>query len=193
MSNFIENLRELRQLTDYTVSMKACNAALEMAYGDISFAMDLLEDKNTFIFGEHVDTFLYCRERPERLYVQSIIYMYLSLGPELYRHTGAPRMPSKAWGKEILEEIESCFRQLQHGKGWSQDNPLENMGENGLYRAAEILHFKPVSYSVIHSSANDDQHTVCMNQFVMKHVTIGDEVIFYNKVTYDKSILEKHA
>jgi hypothetical protein len=100
-------------------------------------------------------------------YIFSKAYLYLKMGPEIYRRKDAFQMPNIEWDKEYYPELQYGCEQLLIAKGLLKDNPIENI---------DTLSFKYL-FSMFHYD--------CIN--IKSHVLEVD-----NKVSFIDEVLFQH-
>lgn len=171
-----EKLQELRRVTENSVSLAECLKALNEAAGDLKKAIELLMDK----FYKKRDS-MYAVPIPENApplwpYILAKAYLYLKIGPDIYRKNDAFDMPLVEWDTEDLREIQSCFEQFLSGKGYKVTNPVENVSIGGFYAAMTTLHFE----MQMQTAHMDEKYVI--DEILFEHIMQKGTIELFNKV-----------
>ena len=184
-----DQLRQLREYTHQRAGMSVCLNALRQAGGNMAKAKDWLRDnefaekENDRIRKEAKAIFMH--SPPEGTpfkwaYMVAKAEIYLKTGPEIYRRQDAFGMPDPEWDEEILEAIDTCFRQMVQCIGFSKERPFEDVGVEGFYAAMDTLHFQVVSQCAM---VMEDGEAM-MDVMGVKHRLDGGEITLYNRVPF---------
>jgi hypothetical protein len=79
--------------------------------------------------------------------------------------------------EELLKKVKDGCRQLLDDKGYSEENPLDNIGIDGFYCLLDLFHFAVIEQRAI---ACDDGHYIDM--IIAQNEISGVNVVLYNKV-----------
>ena len=89
----------------------------------------------------------------------------------------APWAMPECLSPELLQKVKDGCRQLLDDKGYSEENPLENIGIDGFYSLLDLFHFAVIEQRVM---VCDDGHYIDM--VIAQNEISGANVILYNKV-----------
>lgn len=177
-----DKVHALRTYTRLAASLADCMKALKGARGDLEQAKALLVDRG---FGEGKGSIFHLAADSNApagwSYIVSKAHLYLQIGPDRYRKADALGMPSADWDDDDLAAIESCFRQITEGRGYSKDNPVEGVGIGGFYAALYTLHFRLAEQRA--TLVDDSQAFI--DEMVFEHLTKDLTLTLYNKVATD--------
>ncbi|MBP6871949.1 MAG: hypothetical protein KBC43_08080 [Bacteroidales bacterium] len=96
----------------------------------------------------------------------------------------AEKMPSvppyampECLSAELLNKVKDGCRQLLDDKGYSEENPLEDIGIDGFYSLLDLFHFAVIEQRAM---VCDDGHYIDM--VIAQNEISGVNVVLYNKV-----------
>ena len=121
---------------------------------------------------------------PVFFYIHFKAFLFLELGPDLYRKHDAFNLPPDYWAEEKLAAVTCGCRQISEWRGLSPDRPLEDIGIGGFYALLHLLHFELVSQALI-----DSDPVTMLDMMIMRHVVNAREITLYNRV--NNPMLEK--
>jgi len=116
------------------------------------------------------------------VYIYTKAYLYLQMGPDVYRKQDPFKLPAVDSDPEDLAAIESGCRQILDGDGFSAERPLKRIGISGFYRLLELFHFSMVRQS-IGGKASSGKGFV--DKMLMRHVMDERLINLYNEVQYE--------
>lgn len=86
----------------------------------------------------------------------------------------------------VAEDVMRGLEQLEGGRGFSPDAPLDDVGYMGLYALAEILGYEVVSQAQV------QDHHGCPRCFLDRHELEGmsfpSKIILYNRIYDDEDV-----
>jgi hypothetical protein len=106
---------------------------------------------------------------------------YLKIGADNYRNKDFFHQPPENLSRELLEKLEDGCRQFTMERGYSKDNPLENIEIDGFYCLMDLFHFKVIEQGI---AVIDEDYYI--DKMVAQHIMSGDKMILYNKVEHSK-------
>jgi hypothetical protein len=168
-----EKLHELRTYTHLAASLADCMNALKEAQGDLDQAKALLVDRG---FGKRKGSIFHLAADSNAPAGWSYIVTKAH-----HRKADGLGMPSADWDDDDLAAIESCFRQITEGRGYTRDNPVQGVGIGGFYAALSTLHFRLVEQRA--TLADDEQ--AFNDEMVFEHLADQRTLTLYNKVAKD--------
>jgi hypothetical protein len=116
------------------------------------------------------------------VYIYSKAYLYLQMGPDVYRRQDYFKLPAVDSDPDDLSAIESGCRQILAGDGFSAERPLKGIGISGFYRLLELFHFSMVRQS-IGGKASSGKGFV--DKMLMRHVVDERLINLFNEVQYE--------
>jgi hypothetical protein len=91
--------------------------------------------------------------------------------------SGPPYAMPECLSAELLNKVKDGCRQLLDDKGYSEENPLENLGIDGFYSLLDLFHFAVIEQRAI---VSDDGYYIDM--VITQNEISGVNVVLYNKV-----------
>ncbi len=178
----------MRFCTNYRAGVSDCLKALSDANGDMEAAKEILAEQGLAETEKVVFPFFPPKETPSKwAYLVKKAEIYLKKGPDIYRREDAFGMPDPEWDEDILHEISSCFEQLCDGKGFSREDPVQNVSVEGFYAAMSTLHFEAVRQSAYFVEDSD----AILDAIEFRHMVDGREITLFNNVRYPDEMGEE--
>lgn len=114
--------------------------------------------------------------------------LYLDLGHELYRALDPLASPEEevthlelqAYGVSragFFKIVRHGMEQIVAGKGWTEDNPFEDIEIPGFYTMLNLLH-----YEVTQQTLYDHDRDYILDQMHLVHKSSGRAIVLYNRV-----------
>ena len=106
------------------------------------------------------------------------------LGKDKYRKLDAFNQPDELLTDEEIEVVRRGCLQILEGKGFTADQPFENLGVSGFYALMRLFHFEKIDRMARPTTINGLRGIV--DQITFKHVIDDFEVKYFNFCTYRK-------
>jgi hypothetical protein len=116
------------------------------------------------------------------VYLHTKAYLYVQMGPDVYRKQDYFKLPAVDSDPADLAAIESGCRQILAGDGFSAARPFKGLGISGFYRLLELFHFSRVRQSIGGKALSGKGF---IDQMFMRHAVDERHIILYNEVLYE--------
>ena len=115
-------------------------------------------------------------------YIFSKAYLYLKMGPDIYRRKDAFQMPNISWEMEYYPELKYGCEQLLLGKGLSKENPIENIDTLSFKYLFAMFHYDCVN---IKSHGVDIEGKLCfIDEVSFQHFMEESLITYFQLVKY---------
>ena len=112
-------------------------------------------------------------------YIFSKAWMYLKMGPEIYRKRDAFNQPPSDFDDEELQIIANGCNQILKGIGMTEYNPLTNLDVFGFYNLFNLFHFENTSrktkYKYIYNGKIGN-----LDCITFQHFMNDSQIVYYN-------------
>jgi hypothetical protein len=112
-------------------------------------------------------------------YIFSKAWMYLKMGPEIYRKHDAFNQPPSDFDHEELQIIANGCNQILKGIGMTEHNPLTNLDVFGFYNLFNLFHFENSSRKTNHNYTYNGK-IGALDCITFQHIMNDSKIVYYN-------------
>lgn len=112
-------------------------------------------------------------------YVRFKAFVFLTVGPEVYRESDPLGQPPEGWPEFVLEKVRHACQQLLDWRGHTADHPLDGVGVGVFYALMSLFHFSCVEQQAFITEADPGY---VYDRMEMRHIVTGEPLVLFNRV-----------
>lgn len=113
-------------------------------------------------------------------YIYSKAYLYIKMGPEIYRNEDFFKMPDISWAPEYYPELKSGCEQILQGRGFLAENPIKNLDSLAFFYLFKLFHY---DYEEKNSSfIEKDGVEYFLDRITFRHFVEDKSITYYNLI-----------
>ncbi len=111
-------------------------------------------------------------------YLRSRAMLYIDAGPADFSHSNYFGLPGKYLSEKDAGILRDGCIQIFGNRGFTQDEPLENLGIIGFYKLMRIFHFHVIGQAIVAQSRECIIYAI-----TLEHILDKSTLVLYNKIT----------